>query len=155
MKKVLSLLLSFGFLLLFSFQCEQKECCGPPPASCFPGASLSGTWRLEAYQNLSTNQKESNPDADGRGVQLTFAEEGRTGTITGHTAANTVFGSYTKTDSCALTNVTFGGTKVGEPNPWSANVWSAMHGATAFEVGGNELFIYFNGKTERMIFRKN
>ncbi len=141
-------------LLAVAYQCEKKEEVHPDTIVCVANASLQGTWRLQAYQNLSTGTLEPDPDPKGRGVVLTFTEEGESGKIAGHTVANTVFGSYVKGDSCNLEKVTFGGTKVGEPTPWSAKAWTAMNGAEGFGQSAGHLFIYFNNRAEVMIFDK-
>jgi hypothetical protein len=139
--------------LVATFQCQPK---GEvyPEATCTGTTSLQGTWRLEAYQMLATGTLDPDPAPEGRGVVFSFTEEGKTGEIKGHTVANAVAGRYLKGDSCRLKNVTFGGTKVGEPTAWSAKVWTAMHGAEAYGQVQNHLYIYFNNRTERMIFRK-
>jgi hypothetical protein len=141
----LSLLLILGFL-----GCEKKAVlpeivdCGTLP--------LEGTWRLDAYQKLSEGTLETDPDPKGRGVVLTFTEEGKTVRFEGHTVANTVSGTYQKGDSCRLEQGTFGGTKVGEPTEFSSRAWVGMNGAERYGRTTNQLFIYFNEGSDVMIF---
>lgn len=139
-------------LLVAAYQCDRNEEITPDTIVCVANASLQGTWRLQAYQNTTTGTLDPDPDPKGRGVVFTFTEEGKSGKIAGHTVANTVFGNYQKGDTCRLETVTFGGTKVGEPSPWSAKVWTAMHDAEGFGQVDNHLYVYFNRKSERMIF---
>lgn len=140
--------------LLTAMQCEQKGGLYPETA-CTAYSTLQGTWRLEAYQTLATGALDSDPDPKSRGVVFTFSEENSSGKISGHTVANTVFGSYQKADSCRLESVAIGGTKVGEPTLWSAKSMTAMHDAESFGQVENRLYIYFNKRSERMIFRKD
>ena len=144
---------SICLILLTAFQCEQKGIVYPESA-CTATTTLQGTWRLEAFQTLVTGALDPDPAPQERGVVFTFSEENKSGKITGHTGTNTIFGSYQRGDSCRLESVSFGGTKVGEPNPWSAKVWTAMNSAEVFGQANNQLFIYFNNRSERMIFRK-
>ena len=149
-------------LLLVLLGCEKKEVspevawCGtsmPQVVGCGT-LPLEGTWRLSAYQKLNEGTLLSDPDPKGRGVVLTFTEEGKTVRFEGHTVANTVSGGYLKGDSCRLAQGTFGGTKVGEPTEFSSRAWVATNGAEAYGRSTDNLYIYYNGKSEVMIFDK-
>jgi hypothetical protein len=143
----------FCLFLLTAFQCEQKEEIYPE-STCTAHATLRGTWRLEAYQTLATGALDIDPDPKGRGRVFTFSEENSTGKISGHTVANTVFGSYQRADSCRLESVAFGGTKVGERSIWSARVGAAMSNVSHFGQANDRLYLYYNNRSERVIFRK-
>ncbi len=154
MKKTFYLQAAVLLFLAAAYQCEKKEEVNPDTIVCVANASLEGTWRLQAYQDLATGTLNPDPDPKGRGVVFTFTEEGKSGKIAGHTVANTIFGSYVKGSSCDLEQVTFGGTKVGEPTSWSSKAWTAMNGAESFKQGGDRLYIDFNKRSERMIFER-
>ncbi|HEV7349378.1 hypothetical protein [Telluribacter sp.] len=159
MKKYISGVALVFLLGVTAFRCEQKDFIVDAPYSCSPSGGMEGTWRLQAYQHIDSRKLEHDPETGGRGVVLTFREEGDRGTIQGHTVANEVSGSYEKADACQLLNVTFGGTKVAEPTDWSAKAWTALNGATGYEVHvsadrKSQLSIYFNNRSERMIFMK-
>ncbi len=147
--------LTFGFLffLLVGFIGCEKEDVLPEVGECGTFA-LEGTWRLAAYQKMSDGTLQTDPDPQGRGVVLSFTEEGNTVRFKGHTVANTVNGGYQKADSCRLEQGTFGGTKVGEPTEFSSRVWVGMNGAEAYGRTRDNLYIYYNGKSEVMIFNR-
>lgn len=153
MKKYLSILAILSFFLFPDFQCEEKDCCSPNSEDCPASAVLSGTWRLKAYQNVSTGKLETDPDPEGRGIVFTFEEANGKGKITGHTAANEVFGSYFR-DRCVLKDVVFGGTKAGEPTTFSSKAWSAITGARQLTLTKDKLSIYFNNSAQIMLFEK-
>ncbi len=147
-------------LLLALLGCEKKDMvsevmrCGtslPRVVGCGT-LPLEGTWRLSAYQKMNEGTLLSDPDPKGRGVVLTFTEEGKTVRFEGHTVANTVSGTYQKGDSCRLAQGTFGGTKVGEPTEFSSRAWVAMNGAETYGRSTDNLYIYYNGKSDVMIF---
>ena len=142
-----------AFLLLGFVGCEKQDA-WPEPAGCTSISTLEGTWRLRAYRNLSDGTSITDPDPKGRGVVLTFTEEGNTVRFEGHTVANVVSGGYQKGDSCRLEQGTFGGTKVGEPTEFSSRAWVGMNGAETYGHTVDNLFIYFNKRSEGMIFDK-
>ncbi len=142
-----------SLLLLTSIGCE-RESSIPHPVGCEANSAIEGTWRLDAYQNLGDGTLQPDPDPNGRGVVLNFAEDGQSVSFKGHTVANTVSGGFLKGMSCSLENSYFGGTKVGEPTPWDYKVWDAMNSAEAFGFTKKSLYIYFNGKSKVMIFSK-
>jgi hypothetical protein len=146
-------------LCIMAFRCEQEDFIIDAPYSCSPSGGMEGTWRLQAYQHIDSRKLEEDPDPSGRGVVLTFEEDGDKGTIQGHTVANQVGGNYQKADACRLLNVSFGGTKVAEPTAWSAKTWTAINSATGYEIytskdRKDQLSIYYNNRIERMIFVK-
>ena len=149
-------------LLLVLLGCEKQDMiskmarCGtsmPQVVKCGT-LPLEGTWRLQAYQKLSEGTLQADPDLNGRGVVLTFTQEGKTVRFEGHTVANTVSGGYQKGDSCRLEQGTFGGTKIAEPTEFSSRAWVAMNGAEAYGRTTDNLYIYYNGKSDVMIFDK-
>ncbi|WP_247237515.1 META domain-containing protein [Telluribacter sp. SYSU D00476] len=159
MQRLVTNLALICLLCFTAFRCEQEDFIIDAPYSCSPSGGMEGTWRLQAYQHIDSRKLEEDPEPNGRGVVLTFKEDGDKGTIQGHTVANQVGGGYQKADACQLLNVTFGGTKVAEPTAWSAKAWTAMNSATGYEIYRNkgqkdQLSIFFNNRSERMIFVK-
>jgi hypothetical protein len=147
---------AFLFLILAAFglsasQCERKDCCILPPCSDTP--TLTGVWVLEGYQHLSTGVPDNiTPDAD-KNVVFNFRDDEMKGTIEGNTFVNTIQGTYELQGDCRIKVITFGGTKVGEPE-WSAKAWLASETIYPYEKTGNTLKIYINQGTEVMIFKK-
>ena len=151
MRGFLTLFLS---LLLLAFMgCEKKNSL-LHPVGCDTKHKLEGTWRLDAYQNLNDGTLEPDPKPEDRGVVLTFTDDSNSIGFQGYTPVNTVSGGYRKAGSCALEDGSFGGSKVGEPTKWDYNVWSAMRSVEAYGFTKKNLCLYFNGKSEVMIFSK-
>ncbi len=143
----------FSLLLLVFIGCEKKNSL-LHPVDCSSNLALEGTWRLSAYQNLDNGTLQPDPDPKGRGVVFTFSEDSISVSFKGHTVVNSVSGGYSKGAECKLENGIFGGTKVGEPTQWSNKVWSAMNSVGNYGQTQKNLFIYFNQKSEVMIFSK-
>ena len=138
-------------LSLSASKCARTECCVIPPCSDMP--TLSGTWKLEAYQNLFTGIPENKPaDAD-KDVIFTFKDNEKTGTIAGNTFVNTVEGNYELLEYCRIRVKSFGGTKVGEP-AWSGRAWLVSGTEYHYERKENRLTIHRNQGMEAMIFKK-
>jgi hypothetical protein len=152
MKQITLLLAVAIFLTLSAFECNsRKDCCVFP--ICSEKSTLSGTWRLEAYENQTTGIAENDPQPEDKGVVFTFADDEKQGTIEGHTFVNTVNGSYTLDKNCGFKVVSFGGSKVGEPE-WSKKAWLPSSKSGYYQVVGDKLIIYLNGSEERLRFVK-
>jgi hypothetical protein len=152
MKKRGLAVLIMVFFATAAFQCEEtRECCVPPVCSEKP--TLNGTWRLVAYENQTTGLTDNDPEPEGKGVVYTFRDNEKTGSVEGHTFANTITGAYKLGDGCALTITAFGGTKVGEPL-WSNKAWLPSNKSGYYQIVGNRLVIYFNGTEERLVFER-
>ncbi len=153
MKRLVFLTIITLFLGLSAFECGSSEenCCVPPLCSDQP--TLTGTWRLQAFENQTTGVQTSDPEPDGNGVVFTFKDDEKEGTIEGHTFVNTISGTYTLDKTCNFKVVSFGGTKVGEPG-WSAKAWLPSDKTGYYQRIGNTLVIYFNGSEERLVFKK-
>lgn len=151
MKSIVSLVLLALFVGLSASQCG-KDCCGPGP--CSEVTSLTGMWQLQGFRNLTTWTVDSLPlNEDNRTVEFTFKDDESTGTITGHTFVNTVSGAYEMLDYCRFKVISFGGTKVGEPEP-SGKAWLNSETIYHYERIGNTLTITPHMGKEAMIFRK-
>jgi hypothetical protein len=152
MKKLALLTVFTLFFGLTAFQCgKTKDCCVPPLCSEKP--TITGTWRLQSFENQTTGVTEQDPDPEGKGVVYTFTDDEKEGTIEGHTVANTISGSYTLDKTCSFRVTVFGGTKVGEP-AWSGKAWLPSNKPGYYQVSSTKLVIYFNGTEERLVFKK-
>ncbi|MEO6281912.1 MAG: lipocalin family protein [Dyadobacter sp.] len=152
MKKLASYIAIIAFFGLTAFECgDQEDCCVMPP--CSEKSSLTGTWRLESYQNISTGAEDKDPEPDGKGVVFTFKDDGKEGTIAGHTFVNDISGNYTLAGGCSVKITGFGGTKVGEPG-WSSKAWLNSNATANFQVSENRFILTFPNATERLVFKK-
>jgi hypothetical protein len=152
MKRITRLLAAMVFLSLSAFECDSgKNCCVPPV--CSEKSTLTGTWRLEAYENQTTGIAENDSQTEGKGVVFTFTDDEKQGTIEGHTFVNTINGTYKLDKNCGFKVVSFGGTKVGEPE-WSSKAWLPSGKSGYYQIVGSKLVIYFDGSEERLRFIK-
>lgn len=152
MKRLAFLIFILLAVGLSAFECGTgKDCCVPP--LCSEYNTITGTWRLEAFENQTTGALSGDPEPEGKGVVFTFKDNEKEGTIEGHTFANTVFGTYTLDKTCNFKVVSFGGTKVGEP-AWSSKAWLPSNKTGYYQRLGNQLVIYFDGSEERLVFRQ-
>lgn len=153
MKQIKSMVLIMVISALFAFQCDNKrDCCVPP--LCSEKSTLTGVWKLKGFQNPDTGNIDENPDPKNRGVEYTFADDEKTGTISGHTVANEVSGAYELKTGCTISFISFGGTKVGEDG-WSSQAWIPSGKTGFYQISGNSLVLYFDDASKRMIFQRN
>ena len=115
--------------------------------------TLNGKWKLVKYHNLTVGTSESEPTNISRSIIIDFSDNGSKGKMDGHTVTNSVGGDYELLKDNRMKTLSFGGTKVGEPN-WGSKFWDAIHSASSYERQSNKLFIYFNADTEKMEFEK-
>jgi hypothetical protein len=113
--------------------------------------TLNGRWKLIKYHNITNGTSESEPSTITRSIIINFSDNGIIGNMNGHTVANTVSGEYELLQNQKMKTISFGGTKIAEPN-WGSKFWDAIHLATAFKKQNNKLYIYFNADTEKMEF---
>ena len=151
MKRLAFLTFILLFVGLSAFECEKKECCVTP--ICSENATLTGTWRLVAFENPVTGTSDTDPDPKGKGVVFSFNDNKKDGTITGHTFVNTVEGGYTLGTDCDFKIVGFGGSKVGEPI-WSRKAWLPSNVTGFYWVNESKLVIKFDSQEEQLVFRK-
>ncbi|MCG8698229.1 MAG: META domain-containing protein [Bacteroidales bacterium] len=113
--------------------------------------TLKGIWKLEAYKNIDGSDIVS-PEADTlRHIILYFNDENDSGSISGHTVANTVFGGYTLPGNDAIDVYQFGGSKVREPD-WGSRIWEAMPKADSYFNDSDVMKIFYDNKTKYMLF---
>lgn len=151
MKKILFVLIIPFVLSLSASKCEKTDCCVMPPCSDTP--TLTGSWKLEAYQNVSTGVLENKPAEVDKDVIFTFKDNEKTGTIAGNTFVNTIGGSYELLEYCRIRVTAFGGSKVGEP-AWSEKAWLVSGTEYHYTKSEGQLKIHRNQGTETMIFKK-
>ena len=96
-------------------------------------SSVTGSWKMLGYINPGKTEMRSLPDDQGRGIVLTFTDDGQLGRFYGHTKMNEVFGAYTVTGPNTLEVSKVGGTKVGEPK-WGTKFWRAMKVVHSWEI---------------------
>ncbi|PSL29508.1 hypothetical protein CLV60_105350 [Dyadobacter jiangsuensis] len=126
-----------------------------PP--CSEIASLSGTWRLDYFQNTVTNATDKDPGISGKSVVFTFSDDQKSGTIAGHTFVNTVSGAYTLGPNCTFKITSFGGSKVGEPE-WSRKAWlpsDSTGSKGSYHVQSDKLILKFDQNPEQLVFKKD
>ena len=115
---------------------------------------LNGNWTLICYSNLITGKQECRPQTDPRGtIALEFKDDGKTGTMVGHTIANKVTGDYTIWDNYKIKVERFGGTKMGE-RYWGNNFWTTISQSSSFKYSGDTLVILYDNDTKAMKFFK-
>ena len=113
--------------------------------------TLNGKWKLVKYHNLVTGTHESEPSNIYRSIIIEFFDNTIRGNMNGHTVTNTVSGEYELLQDNKMKTLSFGGTKMGEPN-WGNKFWDAMHAASSYKRQNDRLYIHFNADTEKMEF---
>jgi hypothetical protein len=116
-------------------------------------ATLNGKWKLIKYYNLTVGTSEFEPIDISRSIVIDFSDNGSKGKMDGYTVTNSVSGEYELLIDNKMKTLSFGGTKVGEPN-WGNKFWSAIHSASSYERKSNKLHIYFNFDAEEMEFER-
>lgn len=156
MKRIAYLFVCTVLLASTAFECGGgKDCCVFPP--CSEIASLHGTWRLDHFQNTATGAVDKDPEISGKSVVFSFSDDQKSGTITGHTFVNTINGSYTLGANCTFKIISFGGTKVGEPE-WSRKAWlpsDSTGGKGSYQVTSDKLILKFDKNPEQLVFKKD
>jgi heat shock protein HslJ len=133
------------FLLLLASACKNEE----------SPVSLTGTWKLHAFQTES-NGIELEPADLGGSVVIQLTGHGSTGKITGHTVNNRVFGNYQLQPGHQFLLPGLGSTEVYEPG-WGERFLVAMQHTRTYWVSGNQLILSFDAANEtqekgKMIF---
>lgn len=114
--------------------------------------TLNGKWKLFKYHNLTAGATESEPSNISRSIIIEFSDNRIKGKMNGHTVTNSVSGEYELLQNNKMKTLSFGGTKIGEPN-WGDKFWDAIHAASSYERQNEKLYIYFNADTEKMEFK--
>ncbi|WP_373514668.1 hypothetical protein [Persicitalea sp.] len=127
------------------------------PVDCGTNFTLEGTWRLDAYRKTGSEPLKPDPEPNSRGVVLTFSEKDGAGKFEGHTYINSVGGSYPKTDSCGLGDLSIFSTyttEVYESSEWSRNALSPLRDKVTYGRTEEKLYIYHDKKLVVMVFSK-
>lgn len=139
--------INYILILLFSLTACNKD------NTTTTSDSLNGKWKLVKYHNLTTGTIESEPTNISRSIILEFSDNGIKGNMNGHTVTNSVSGEYELLKDNKMKTLSFGGTKIGEPN-WGDKFWDAIHATSSYERQSDKLYIYFNADMEKMEFKK-
>jgi hypothetical protein len=116
--------------------------------------TLNGYWSLICYTNLLTGKQDCLTVTDeSQTVSLEFKDNGKIGTMSGHTTTNDVTGDYFISDNNKIRVKNFGGTKVGEL-PWVYDFWSTISQSSSFKFNGDTLVILFDNDTKAMKFKQ-
>jgi len=115
--------------------------------------TLSGNWQLVSYEDVQTGTIDYEPQNINRSIIIEFSDNGKKGTLSGHTVTNIVSGEYELKEKNKIEVLSFGGTKVGEP-AWGSKFWDAMYNASSYERTSEKMSILFNFDTEKMTFNK-
>jgi hypothetical protein len=116
-------------------------------------STLTGTWKLIAYQQVETGSLETEPSGLEQSIEIHLSDNGLTGTISGHTITNQVSGKYALQAGSQMNVEEFGGTKVAEPE-WGNRFWRAMYQTGTYQVNSTQLVTTNKQHTEKMIFER-
>jgi hypothetical protein len=136
----------FIILLLTLFACNKDD-------TATTKSSLNGKWKMIKYYNLTTGTTESEPTNISRSIIIEFSDNGIKGNMDGHTVTNSVGGEYELLPGNKMKTLSFGGTKVAEPN-WGNKFWDAIYAASSYVRQSDKLYIHFNADNEKMEFKK-
>lgn len=118
-----------------------------------PDNTLNGEWKLVKYKSSSSGASEIEPVDIARSIIIRFSDNTIKGAMNGQTVTNAVSGEYELGGQGKMKTLSFGGTKVGEPN-WGERFWDAIHAASSYQRKHDKLYIYFNADAEIMEFVK-
>lgn len=119
-----------------------------------PDYTLSGEWRLIAFEETYTEEIQVEPEHIPRSIILDLSDKGKTGTIEGHTVTNEIIGDYVLYNGLEMKVNDFGGTLKGEPK-WGQNFWDNIHKVQMYIRADNALYLYYRGDSSRMVFTRN
>lgn len=114
--------------------------------------SLNSTWKVVSYQNLishsvttkaSLESGMSGHDLKDKDIIVSLKIQDDILQLQGHTVYNTVSGKFQLGKDESLHCLSFGGTKIAEPN-WESWFWDAMNSADAFQLKGDTLTIDYH-----------
>jgi len=116
--------------------------------------SLNGNWTLICYSHITAGQEECKSEYVQQPlIALDFNDDGKTGTMTGHTSTNKVTGDYKIFDYNKIKVERFGGTKMGEIG-WGGVFWQTISQSTSFEYKSDTLVIYYDNNSKAMKFAR-
>jgi hypothetical protein len=115
-------------------------------------ATLAGTWKVIAYEDLVNNTgivKDNTNSWGGLDIVLTFAGD----RISGKNTTNEVFGTFSYAGPGKVTIHSFGGSKVGEPE-WGRLFTKAVYQFEAFTIKDRLLTFYYNNGQNTITLEK-
>ena len=139
--------MSYIFILLLSLTACHKDPITPTTDT------LNGKWKLVKYHNLTNGASESEPSDISRSIIMELSDNSSKGNMNGQTVTNIVGGEYELFKDNKMKTISFGGTKVAEPN-WGYKFWNAIQAASSYEKQSDKLYIHFNADSEKMEFKK-
>lgn len=120
---------------------------------------LVGSWVVTYYitagdLSITKEQNPTWPEVNGGEISATFDApgDGGEGILSGFTVSNSYTGSYTAKENGELSIGFIASTLANEPE------WASLYNISAaqeYEVKGDELFIYYNDRTDAIVFERN
>ncbi|MDP5169373.1 MAG: hypothetical protein NWR72_03955 [Bacteroidia bacterium] len=123
--------------------------CSPPDTF----RTLTGSWKLWAFEIPSEGILETEPDYLARSITITCKDRGKKGKYTLSTVTNVIEGEYLLDESGNMEVLRSDGTLFGEP-AWGDKFMEAWRKAERYEIQPGQLFIYYNDGKSRMRFEK-
>ncbi len=116
--------------------------------------TLTGYWTLVCYSNLLTGNQDCKSITDNtEPISLEFKDNGKIGTITGHTVVNKVWGDYTILDNNKIKVERFGGTEIME-HGWGSDFMTTIYQSSSFKYSADTLVILYDNNNKAMKFLK-
>lgn len=116
--------------------------------------TLTGNWSLVCYADLKTKKQQCiSPKDESQTISLEFRDNGREGTLSGHTSSNLVSGKYILSKGNKIKVTNFGGTKVGELD-WGDDFWSAIYRSSTYTFHRDTLIILYDNNRKAMKFKQ-
>lgn len=113
--------------------------------------TLTGTWRLWAFETPSEGVLEPEPDHVARSVVLSAKDRGKRGSYSVTTVTNLLEGTYRLGEEGSLEVESVDGTLFGEP-AWGERFNAAWRDAIRYEIQPGQLLVYFGDGKSRMLF---
>ena len=115
---------------------------------------LNGNWTLICYSDLISGKQDCKSPTDNTvPISLEFRDNGKVGTMSGHTIVNKVTGDYTIWGNNKIKVERFGGTKIAE-HGWGSGFWVTISQSSSFKYNIDTLVILYDFDTKAMKFLK-
>lgn len=119
----------------------------------FKDSGLSGTWILNAYTNIETENQIKTPDKLRRPIKLHFNDDGTNGTADGITEFNEIKSKYELTDTNIIKFKTVNIPPKVEKNEWNEKFWEIIKFTSSYVVKNDILQIFYYENKEYMEFQ--
>ena len=144
--------------LFISSGCKERKAAKALEKRKRNGSHLVGTWKLLGYINPGQTEMRPLPEDQGRGIQMTFIDDGKIGKFTGHTKVNEIMGSYTLQDHKKIDIGNFTGTKVGGEPKWGTKFWRGLKSIHSYETHHQhhlkQLHLIYDEANAQMVFEE-